>query len=32
MNMTLHATVVIHVQKCVPLFKYIHEISINKKR
>lgn len=32
MNMTLHATVVIYVQKRVPMLKYIHEISIYKKR
>lgn len=32
MNMTMHATVVIYMQKSVPLLKYINEISILKRK
>lgn len=32
MNMTLHATVVIYVQKCMRLLKYMNEISIFKRQ
>lgn len=32
MNMTMHATVVIYMQKSVPLLKHINEISILKRQ